>query len=225
MIDIDNDLPSPEALERWNNQWDTNEDLRNYRDQEAALTWLFKTYPHNTDLNQVLIKVTALNALYSTYIFHITETARHVIELKDFDRRVREGDLSLVRDLAIFKVILKTDNSKTDEEDESSREKQSTREKHIFSFASKYCSWHNPEAYPIYDSKVKEKLKEFIKPHQENGLTYKKGDLETYEGFCKAITELRDKFCLGPSMKRIDRYLWAWAKIGDNEANNAKIVS
>lgn len=214
MTDIDNDLPSPEALEHWNNQWDTNEKLRNYRDQEAALTWLFKTYPHNTDLNQVLIKVTALNALYSTYIFHITETARHVIELKDFDRRVREGDLSLVRDLAIFKVILKTDNSKTGES-KTDEEDESTREKHIFSFASKYCSWHNPEAYPIYDSKVRDKLRLF-KNTPKSGLTYKKGDLETYEGFCKAITELRDKFCLGPSMKRIDRYLWAWAKLGKN---------
>lgn len=218
MTDFNNILPSPEALEQWNNQWDTNEDLRNYRDQEVALTWLFNTYPYNTDLNQVLIKVTALNALYSTYIFHITETARHIIELKDFDRRVREGDLSLVRDLAIFKVRLKTDNSKTDEEDKS------TREKHIFSFASKYCSWHNPEAYPIYDSKVKKKLKVF-KTHQENGLTYKKGALDTYEGFCKAITEIRDKFCLGPSMKRIDRYLWAWAKSDDDEANKTKTSS
>ena len=209
MTDIDNDLPSPEALEHWNNQWDTNEKLRNYRDQEAALTWLFKTYPHNTDLNQVLIKVTALNSLYSTTIYHLTETARHILELKDFDLRVKAGDLNLVEDLATFEVKQKNGV---------------LRKKHIISFASKYCSWHNPEAYPIYDSKVKEKLKVF-KTRQENGLTYKKGDLETYEGFCKAITELRDKFCLGPSMKRIDRYLWAWAKNGDNEANNAKIVS
>ena len=213
MTDIDNDLPSPEALEDWNNQWDTNKKLRSYRDQEAALTWLFKTYPKNTDLNQVLIKVTALDALYSTRIYHITETARHIIELKDFDKRVQEGDLSLVRDLAVFKVKLHTNKRNPDE-------KQATREKHIFSFASKYCSWHNPEAYPIYDSKVRDKLRLF-KNKLKSGLTYKKGDLETYEGFCKAITELRDKFCLGPSMKRIDRYLWTWAKSGEGKASES----
>ena len=212
---LDTSLPSPEALEDWNNQWDTNKKLRSYRDQEAALTWLFKTYPKNTDLNQVLIKVTALDALYSTRIYHITETARHIIELKDFDKRVQEGDLSLVRALAVFKVKLHTNKRNPDEKAD-----KSTREKHIFSFASKYCSWHNPDVYPIYDSKVRDKLRSF-KNNPKSGLTYKNGSLDTYEGFCKAITELRDKFCLGPSMKRIDRYLWTWAKSGEGKANES----
>ena len=178
---LDTSLPSPEALEDWNNQWDTNKKLRSYRDQEAALTWLFKTYPKNTDLNQVLIKVTALDALYSTRIYHITETARHIIELKDFDKRVQEGDLSLVRALAVFKVKLHTNKRNPDQKAD-----KSTREKHIFSFASKYCSWHNPDVYPIYDSKVRDKLRSF-KNNPKSGLTYKNGSLDTYKGFCSGF--------------------------------------
>lgn len=68
------------------------------------------------------------------------------------------------------------------------------------------------EAYPIYDSKVRDKLRDF-KTCLKKDLKYTKGSLNTYEGFCVAMKEVREKFYLGPSMKRIDRYLWAWAKI------------
>ena len=221
MDNTEDSVPSLARLQHWNNQWDTKDLFDNYRAQEAALEWLFKTYPTNTDLNQVLIKVAALDVFYSTRIYHPTETAQHICKLKDFDERVKAGDLSLVTDVAVFTVKLKHDIKR---KNIVTKKKGEDLKKNIFSFASKYCSWHNPEAYPIYDSKVKEKLKVF-KTHLKSGLTYKKGDLNTYEGFCKAITEVRDKFCLGPSMKQIDRYLWTWAKDDDDKANKAKTSS
>ncbi|MGN1325300.1 MAG: hypothetical protein ACI4YA_03025 [Candidatus Spyradenecus sp.] len=203
-------LPSQAELEHWNRQWESLPRLKNYYAQEKALEWLFKAYPQNTVLEQVLIKVTALDTLYSTSIFHITETAQHICTaLIDFDARVKEGDLSLVKDLAVFKVV-QVDGQE--------------REKHIFSFASKYCSWHNPEAYPIYDSKVRDKLRAF-KNDLGKDLVYTKGSLDTYDGFCNAMAEVRDKFHLDPSMKRIDRYLWAWAKDDDCKASNSKTTS
>lgn len=196
------------------------------------MEWLFKTYPQNTDLDQVLIKVAALNTFYSTTIFHPTETAQHICELKDFDERVKAGDLSLVTKLAIFKVKVKSKDKNKDkvkDEEENSKE----LEKHIFSFASKYCSWHNPDAYPIYDNLVCKKLREIKDCPLGDKLEYTKKSLyqskgnspHRYKDFCEAMEEVRKKFNLGPSMKRIDRYLWTWAKSDDDEANKAKTVS
>lgn len=109
MDNTEDSVPSLARLQHWNNLWDTDNYFDGYRAQEAALEWLFKTYPTNTDLNQVLIKVVALDVFYSTRIYHPTETAQHICELKDFDKRVKAGDLSLVTDVAVFKVKVKHD--------------------------------------------------------------------------------------------------------------------
>jgi hypothetical protein len=50
-------------------KWDA---LENYTLQENALKKLFfQTYPQNTDIDDVLIKVSALNDFYSTNIFSV----------------------------------------------------------------------------------------------------------------------------------------------------------
>ena len=62
-------LPSPEEVQKYLLKWDN---LGNYVVQEEALDDLFmKTYPNNTDIKQVIIKVSALNDFYSTNIFKV----------------------------------------------------------------------------------------------------------------------------------------------------------
>ena len=58
--------PSKSEVERYFKKWDNQE---SYVLQESALDKLFfYTYPNNTDINDILIKASALNDFYSTNI-------------------------------------------------------------------------------------------------------------------------------------------------------------
>jgi hypothetical protein len=111
------------------NGWDDESD--------PALNLLFTQYPKNTNLDHVLLKVVALNALYSTMIrvsSKITPTvydvARHIIHL-DIDAKLDEGSELLVDQIAnTNQLAIKL-----------GKEKQ-----YNYSFATKYCSFHRPKS-------------------------------------------------------------------------------
>lgn len=61
--------PNKKEVEKYLTKWNS---LENYVLQESALDKLFfDTYPNNTDINDILIKSSALNDFYSTNIFSI----------------------------------------------------------------------------------------------------------------------------------------------------------
>jgi hypothetical protein len=78
----------------------------------------------------VLLKALALNKLYSTRVLDkdIEPLARHIAGLC-IEPSLREGRPDAVDRIANCSGL-----------------------QLYFSFASKYCSWHNPRPYPIYDS-------------------------------------------------------------------------
>jgi len=131
--------PSAEQVSMYLERWDS---LDNYVLQESSLRKLFaETYPRNVDMDDVLIKVCSLNDFYSTNIFSPFTVAKHIVDL-DIDQRLTDRDLTLVNDIAVVKVNgQKTIN--------------------FYSFATKYCSHHSPEDYPIYDSFVEKMLMHF----------------------------------------------------------------
>ena len=76
-------------------------------------------------------------------------------------------------------------------------------EKNFYSFASKYCSHHNPNDYPIYDSYVDEVLRYF---RNKKDLSFRNDDLKDYDKFKSVILTFRDKFSLQKyNLKQIDR--------------------
>ena len=120
-------MPTVEEVNRYINRWHS---LENYVNQEKALDLLFgEKCPYNTDLREVLIKCSTLNDFYSTNIFDIHSVAKHICNL-NIDERLKEGDLSLVNEIARVKVgnLLKP--------------------RTFYSFATKYCSHHQPENMP-----------------------------------------------------------------------------
>ena len=68
--------PSVEQVEYYLNQWDT---MENYRLQEAALNKLFfELVPKNTEITDILLKVSTLNDFYSTNIYSTYPVAKHI---------------------------------------------------------------------------------------------------------------------------------------------------
>ena len=113
--------PSEEIVEKYLSRWDSLED---YSAQESAIDRLFLgEFNSNDNLEHILIKCSVLNDFYSTNIFKIYPVAKHILSL-NIDERLKAGDPTLV--------------------DEIARVDFNGEEKFFYSFASKYCSHHNP---------------------------------------------------------------------------------
>ena len=185
---IREDIPYPteNIVNHYLNEWSK---LENYVAQESALESLFQRIaPLNTSLDLVLIKVTTLNEFYSTRIpfKFIYSVAQHIVNL-NIDDRLMIGDDTLVRDVA------------------------NTAGRFEYSFATKYCSHHNAEMFPIYDNYVNRLLCHY---RDANGFAqFFNYNLKDYPKFKKVINEFRKFYSFGKfSIKEVDRFLWLLGK-------------
>ncbi|WP_417335344.1 hypothetical protein [Halobacteriovorax marinus] len=157
---------------------------------EDAVSLLFQQYPQNTKLEEILLKVSVLNQLYSTNIFAVDIVAEHILKL-NVDDKLKSGKLNLPELIARVDV--------------------SGKQKNFYSFATKYCSWHNQGAFPIYDSYVHKALNHFKK--RDKFHVYKNDDLKTYSCFVETIKMFQKHYDLETfSIKEIDKALWYFSK-------------
>ena len=181
--------PTCEEVERYIRKWD---ELEDYVNQEKALDKLFmQICKENQCIEEILIKCSALNDFYSTNIFKVHHVAQHYLK-HNIDQRLETGDLTLVEDLTAIPI-----NGKVHR---------------FYSFATKYCSHHRPDIYPIYDSYVHKLLMYF---REKGYVKFKTGnDLKDYQKYTDIIKSLKkkdkqlDKF----TVKEIDKYLWQLGK-------------
>ena len=185
-ISIHIEKPNVEIVKKYLNKWNS---LENYTVQEEALSKLFnEIYPKNNDMNDVLIKIASLNYFYSTNIFSIYPVAKYYVDL-NMDERLQNGDLSLVDELS----------------------KVPGRDQLVYSFATKYCSHHQPNIYPIYDSYVDKMLCHFKKEY--SFANFEDNDLKKYHMFKDVINQFQKYFLLEEfTVKEIDKYLWLCGK-------------
>lgn len=171
--------------------WHKSEKMENYRLQEASLVLLFKNnWPENTKLEHVLLKVTALNAFYSTNIFDTFSVAKHILTL-NVDARLNADDYALVNDIA--KVTI------------------AGKERNFYSFASKFCSHHRPTNYPIFDYFVERLLIHYNK--EDAFHDFEQSDLKQYGRFVEVIRRFQSFYGLEKySLRDIDMFLWMAGK-------------
>lgn len=180
--------PTSDEVNNWLKKWAS---LPDYTTQEEAIDELFQGYYNsNKSLKNIIIKCSVLNDFYSTNIFKVYPVARHILEL-DIDDRLKNGDISLVNEIANNKI--------------------SGKEKNFYSFASKYCSHHNQEEYPIYDYYVDQMLRHFR--NVDAFFDFDNNDLKNYEKFKNILLKFREFYKLEKfSLKDLDRYLWQAGK-------------
>ena len=180
--------PTKTEVEKYLNKWKS---LENYVLQEKSLDKLFfYTYPNNNDIAEILVKCSSLNDFYSTNIFSIFPVAKHILDL-NIDERLRSGDAELVNDIAKISI--------------------GGKERTFYSFATKYCSHHFPNDFPIYDSFVEKVLLHFKKA--DGFVEFSKDDLKTYKKFKEILFLFKKHYGIDEySLKDIDRYLWLLGK-------------
>ena len=174
--------PSKKEVQKYLDKWDSLEN--------SLEKLFFKTYPNNTDINDILIKASSLNDFYSTNIFSIFPVAKHILEL-NIDERLKNGDETLVNDIARVTI--------------------SGKNKYLYSFATKYCSHHFPTIFPIYDNYVEKVLLYF--KHKDSFAQFKKSDLKNYKIFKEILIKFKKYYNIDEfNLKDIDRYLWQLGK-------------
>ena len=116
--------------------------------------------------------------------------AKHIVEL-DIDVRLEENDYTLVNDIATVSINGRLIN--------------------FYSFASKYCSHHNPDSYPVFDSFVEKMLVHYKKA--DDFESFDKLDLRNYGRFIDVIESFQRFYELGSlSLRDIDIFLWLAGK-------------
>ena len=157
---------------------------------EKALTKLFGLVPDNTTFEDVLLKVVALNDLYRTAIWATYQVAEHIYSL-NIDPLIRDGKPEAVNLIAKVSLGNKIRNN--------------------YSFATKYCSWHNPGVYPIYDSFVEQILWGYKK--QDQFEEFYRQDLWSYDRFKQIVIKFRSYYQLDTyDLRDIDKFLWLAGK-------------
>lgn len=172
-----NYIPSVKDAEWFINTW---REVEKFSAPVDAMFRVCKQYPNNNNLEEVLIKCAVIDKLSSTNVFDLCTMAKHIVG-KHIDEKLKNRNYSVIKDIAELEIGGK---------------------KHIFySFASKYCHYHNPENFAIYDSYVVKVLRHF--------LDVKESEMKKYESFMSAINIFRQRYNLARyNYDNIDNYLW-----------------
>lgn len=188
-----NYIPTDSEVQKYLDAWDNLDDCVSH---EVALTLLFSTYPNNTEVSEVLIKCLVLNDFYSAGVraIDIQKMAENIVSC-NIDNRLKKGDWSVVNEIS------------------------KCGKRNYYSFATKYCNWHNQFNYPIYDSFVDEVLWALNK---DKSLFKYRHELKSYTKYGESLKLLSEKYNLqsvisknyqyGINYKILDKYLWLLGK-------------
>lgn len=185
--------PSPAVAQKYLEKWHAGINKKT----DVALRTLFqKVTPNNSDVGEVAVKVAALNGIYATNIYAVVQVAEHIVRL-GIDTRLAEAevDSNLIEDIARVEI-------------------PKGKQRRNYAFATKYCAFHKPDLYPIYDSLVDGVLNDLLRQGEAFDSFVRGEHWRTdYTIWCRSITKFRIHYGLEAfSIRDIDKYLWMVAK-------------
>lgn len=196
------DTPTTDLIDRYIDKFNSDE---RYYPADQAIIKLFAAFPENKRLEDILLKISVINDLYSTNIYGTFKMAKHIQKLK-IDKDLTEGVAELVNRIATGHNI---------------RRNKSNREINFYSFATKYCNWHNQEKYAIYDSFVEKILLAYR--NKDRFSSFKNADLKDFKKFKSIIDDFVSFYDLEKhNLKEIDKFLWIYSKEIFNGAAKSK---
>lgn len=122
----------------------------NYGKEDELITDCFRRFPHNTDVTIVAMKIGLIDITNSTHVsqhkslISAVELAEAIVGIENIDERIKNGDPEVVNEIARCNGRI-----------------------NLFSFASKYCCYHNKnlygkDDYSILDTVLKESLPKYF---------------------------------------------------------------
>jgi len=179
--------PTPDLVRQYIRKFESDESLVH---SETAVEIVFRQYPLNSSLDEILIKIAILNQMYSTNIRWTFAVAKH-IQASRIDQSLRAADPNLV--------------------DMVARARIGDGYRRFYSFATKYCSFHAPESFPIWDQYVDRLLIAYSR--EFSFAVIKSNALRDYATFKEVLRLFSKHFSLdGFSAKELDQFLWLYGK-------------
>lgn len=176
----------------------------NYGKEAELIHSILNRFKFNDNLEDIALKASVIDVTNSTQLskykskISLYDISNIILNIKDFDKRVAIGDIELVNEIANLS--------------------KNKFDINLFSFASKYCCYHNYDIYgrddySIFDNILKENIGIFI-----NGIT--KAEIEDYrtnfkyEKYNNLLGELLDANNISIQFKRrkLDHYIWYLGK-------------
>ena len=169
----------------------------NYGKEDDLITDAFRKFPNNTDLAVVAMKIGLIDITNSTNIsrykskISAVELAECIVRIKDIDKRIEAGDPEVVNEIA-----------------------KSNGKINLFSFASKYCCYHNKNVYEKDDYSIIDTILKKSLPQYFNDITI--GQVEkwqksfNYKEYNNYITRKLDELVitLDYRKRKFDHFVW-----------------
>lgn len=177
--------PTPSLVQEYVAQFQKDKECV---DTDNAITVLIRTFPHNTKIEEVLVKVPAINGLYSAGVLNkaLYAVSKLICE-SNVDQKLAQGSLDVVGEIAYGSI----------------------GENNRYPFATKYCHWHRPDFYPIYDSRASKVLCAYQKV--DGFSQFSSADLWKYPRYKEVIEQFISHYGLtGTSFRELDKFLWRY---------------
>lgn len=181
------DAPTSDLVRSYINDYQR---IERFMRGDDAIQCLVRQFPQSRTLYEVLAKVCVINNLYSTGIAATFEMAEHIIR-KNVDDALTAGDIDVVDKISYLTI--------------------GGRTRHNYSFATKYCAWHQPEHYPIFDNFVR--LMFIAYKDKDKFATFEGEGLRRYSEFKRVFCEFKNYYQLKEfSYRELDLFLWGYGK-------------
>lgn len=154
------------------------------------------------DQAKILLTCITINELFSTGIIRINDIAGHISNnATQIHKLIENGDAKAV-DMIARGHGIKHIKTKIEGKEQ---------EYNFYSFATKYCSFINPVAFPIYDRYVAAMLRAYNE--RRHFSDFKEQDLKNYAKFREAVEAFMAEFKLNElTFREIDKFLWYHGK-------------
>lgn len=171
-----------------------------FGDDGKIISDVIRRFPYNTDPTEVAIKISVINLVDSVQLarskskLSLCNLVDIILSISDFDRRIEEGYPSLVEEIA--------------------KQSKKNHNINVFSFASKYCHYHNScvhdkDDYSIYDSIVGCNLYRFDDEIKKTYPDKWRSECD-YRSYNDAIGRILEKNNIAHPKKRalFDNFVW-----------------
>ncbi len=169
----------------------------NYGQEDKLITDCLKKYPLNNDIPTVAMKIGLIDITNSTHVsqhkslISVVELAECIVNINDIDNRIKNGDPEVVNEIAKCNGRI-----------------------NLFSFATKYCCYHNKnlygrDDYSILDTVLKESLPKYFDDITKS-MIQRWQDSYDYKTYNDYISKKLDELKINVSFRKrkFDHLIW-----------------
>lgn len=192
--DVSKDYITNEALEKVET---IVQNTNNYGIEDKMIASCFTKYPNNFDKDLVVMKIYIIDSTNSTNLIlqkrriSIDELSKIIASIPNIDERIAVGDPEVVNDIA-----------------------RANGKINLFSFATKYCCYHNiciyeRDDYSIFDSVLAKYLPQYFDDITENQIQKWRKSFD-YKSYNDYITNKLDELNITVEnrKRKFDHFVW-----------------